>query len=142
MGNFNREGKSGRRDSNRSSDGGSRRFDRRDSGRSDNRESGRFDRRDSNRSGGRDSGRRPLEMHSVTCDKCGKTCEVPFKPTSGKPVYCSDCFRKAGDGESRTPRFSQRPSENFESDKSNRNQREFDQINEKLDKILKALDLD
>lgn len=32
------------------------------------------------------------EMHKTTCDDCGKRCEVPFKPTSSKPVYCSDCF--------------------------------------------------
>ena len=36
----------------------------------------------------------PLEMHSAVCDECGKDCELPFKPTSSKPVYCSDCFRK------------------------------------------------
>ena len=24
---------------------------------------------------------------------CGKEAQVPFRPTSGKPVYCSDCFR-------------------------------------------------
>ena len=29
----------------------------------------------------------------LICDKCGKECEVPFKPTSSKPVYCSDCFK-------------------------------------------------
>ncbi len=32
-------------------------------------------------------------MHRATCAKCGKTCEVPFKPTGDKPVYCSDCFK-------------------------------------------------
>ena len=24
--------------------------------------------------------------------KCGKECQVPFKPTEGKAVYCSECF--------------------------------------------------
>jgi CxxC-x17-CxxC domain-containing protein len=33
-------------------------------------------------------------MHDVKCDKCGKQCQVPFKPTGDKPVYCSDCFRQ------------------------------------------------
>lgn len=32
------------------------------------------------------------QMHQAVCDKCGQTCEVPFKPTSGKPVLCSNCF--------------------------------------------------
>jgi len=25
---------------------------------------------------------------------CGKECEVPFKPTEGRPVYCRDCLPK------------------------------------------------
>ena len=34
------------------------------------------------------------EMHKAVCDECKKECEVPFKPTEGKPVYCRDCFNK------------------------------------------------
>jgi len=34
------------------------------------------------------------EMHKATCSDCGAECEVPFKPTEGKPVRCQDCFRK------------------------------------------------
>jgi CxxC-x17-CxxC domain-containing protein len=34
-------------------------------------------------------------MHPATCSRCGKETEVPFQPTNGKPVYCSDCFRAA-----------------------------------------------
>ncbi len=34
------------------------------------------------------------EMHKATCAECGNECEVPFKPTEGKPVYCRDCYRK------------------------------------------------
>lgn len=43
---------------------------------------------------GRDSGRweRP-ELFRATCAECGDSCEVPFKPTGERPVYCSDCFR-------------------------------------------------
>ena len=33
------------------------------------------------------------EMFTATCSSCGKDAQVPFRPTSGKPVYCSDCFR-------------------------------------------------
>ena len=36
--------------------------------------------------------RGPREMFPATCSSCGKETEVPFRPTSGKPVYCSDCF--------------------------------------------------
>ena len=40
---------------------------------------------------GRDRGTR--EMFTATCSNCGNEARVPFRPTSGKPVYCSDCFR-------------------------------------------------
>ncbi len=48
--------------------------------------------------GGRDRGDRPAQMHKATCADCGKTCEVPFKPSGDKPVYCSDCFKKQDGG--------------------------------------------
>ncbi len=41
--------------------------------------------------GARDRG--PREMFAATCSNCGREAQVPFRPTSGKPVYCSDCFR-------------------------------------------------
>ena len=47
------------------------------------------------RFGGRRPFRRnfgPREMHKTTCSNCGKECEVPFKPTEGRPVYCKDCY--------------------------------------------------
>ena len=36
----------------------------------------------------------PREMHKATCTECGQECEVPFKPTEGKPVFCKECYRK------------------------------------------------
>lgn len=53
------------------------------------------------RSGGRSFERRgfrdrdsrgPAQMHQAVCDNCRKECEVPFRPTSGKPIFCSNCF--------------------------------------------------
>ncbi len=79
--------------------------------------SGRFDRRDSRRSS-------RIEMHEVVCDKCGEKCEVPFKPTSSKPVYCSDCFKKDDDGP------------------KGKSSSGLDEINKKLDKIMKALKIE
>jgi CxxC-x17-CxxC domain-containing protein len=43
-------------------------------------------------SGGNNFG--PREMHKAVCSECKKECEVPFKPTEGKPVYCRDCYAK------------------------------------------------
>ena len=38
--------------------------------------------------------RPPREMFEATCSSCGNVAKVPFRPTSGKPVYCTDCFAK------------------------------------------------
>ncbi|MGC8634706.1 MAG: CxxC-x17-CxxC domain-containing protein [Candidatus Limnocylindrales bacterium] len=38
--------------------------------------------------------RAPREMFPAVCSDCGRETMVPFRPTSGKPVYCNDCFAK------------------------------------------------
>ena len=37
----------------------------------------------------------PRQMFPAVCAECGKDTEVPFEPRGDKPVYCSDCYRKA-----------------------------------------------
>lgn len=118
MSDFNRNNKFDRKTPGRFHDESSKRFGRSNSPRFERRDSGRFEGRDSERSFEK-------RMHSAVCAKCGERCEVPFRPTGDKPVYCSNCFRKDGDYE---PRERRAPVRN-----------EFDQINEKLDKIMKAL---
>ena len=39
-------------------------------------------------------GSRPRELHKAVCAECKKECEVPFKPSGDRPVYCRDCFSK------------------------------------------------
>jgi CxxC-x17-CxxC domain-containing protein len=83
----------------------------------------------------RDFGRGGREMFKTVCSNCGKECEVPFRPTNGKPVYCSDCFEKMGGGRSEPRRFDDR----------NRNSQtqhspDLGAINAKLDKILSILE--
>lgn len=34
-----------------------------------------------------------VQTYPATCSKCGKDTELPFNPTSGKPVYCEECFK-------------------------------------------------
>ncbi len=88
-------------------------FKKRDFGRDDKR---RFDDRGSGRT----------QMHDAVCDKCHKDCEVPFRPTDGKPIFCSNCFDKGGKpGGQKTDDF----------------KKQFETLNFKLDKILKALDI-
>ncbi len=38
--------------------------------------------------------RSPRQMFPAVCADCGKETEVPFEPREGRPVYCSDCYRK------------------------------------------------
>lgn len=70
---------------------------------------GNFNHSNSSRGGGfnrrnfNDRGSRSVEMHKAICDKCGKECEVPFKPTSGKPVFCSNCFDRNSNSDFRRP---------------------------------------
>ncbi len=88
---------------------------------------------------GRGGDRGKIEMYDVICDKCGKNCEVPFKPTTGKPVLCSDCFRQNDRGSGSRGFSNQRrpfPSQTIQSGASSE---QLKQINEKLDKIIKTL---
>src|SRR5258708_28343649 len=32
------------------------------------------------------------QRFEITCDQCGKTDSVPFKPSSGRPVLCGESF--------------------------------------------------
>lgn len=82
-----------------------------------------------NRSNNRNSRGNDRTMYSATCDACSKECQVPFKPTGDKPIYCDDCFKSNDDGYGRR-------------EKRNSNQQEqFDKINEKLDRLLRALEI-
>lgn len=74
--------------------------------------------------------RAPMEMHDATCSECGKDCQVPFRPTGSKPVFCSECF-----GKNESPRNRERQPR---SDAGSSEQ--LKKINEKLDKILKILE--
>jgi len=81
----------------------------------------------SNRSSGRDSGKSHFQekrMYSAICTECGNKCEVPFRPTGGKPIYCSNCFGKGNNtGGKNTEQL----------------EKEFERLNAKLDTILKLL---
>ena len=47
--------------------------------------------------GGRNFSSGPREMHKATCSECKKECEVPFKPSGDRPIYCKECFSKRKD---------------------------------------------
>jgi CxxC-x17-CxxC domain-containing protein len=85
-------------------------------------------------------------MHNAICSNCGKECEVPFKPTGAKPVFCRECFQNnRTDQDSREQDFRERrdfsnrrenPSRPVESN----NNQQFENLNAKLDIILNLLE--
>jgi len=94
--------------------------------------------------GGRDFGRggssfsKPA-MHQATCAECGQSCEVPFKPTGDRPVYCSNCFKGKDATNSNRPSGRDFVKPNFrDNNDSSKDQR--DALNAKLDKILQVLE--
>lgn len=95
-------------------------------------------------------------MHKAVCSRCGKECELPFKPNGRKPVFCNDCFQKNRGGEFK--RFDDRRPGRFSSDRFQPERREerfehpaprnsdtfqykeqFNAINAKLDKIIRMM---
>ena len=40
----------------------------------------------------RDFDRAERQLFKAVCEDCGAPCEVPFRPTAGKPVFCDACF--------------------------------------------------
>ncbi len=54
----------------------------------------RFDRPRQHDRGNQDRGFRERSFTRVICADCHKECEVPFKPSGDRPVYCKDCFAK------------------------------------------------
>lgn len=44
--------------------------------------------------GGGGGMRRDKVQFQATCASCGKETTIPFKPTQGRPVYCSSCYQQ------------------------------------------------
>lgn len=133
MGNFQRGGRGGR-----PSFGGGRGGDR----------GGR-----SSFGGGRGGDRGEVTMHKAICDECHKSCEVPFKPSGDKPIYCNECFGGKKGNEDRGGRrdfkdrggkrdFNDRPARSFDNapktDQGMNSQ--IKDLNAKLDRILTILE--
>ncbi|MBI4352435.1 MAG: hypothetical protein HY593_00765 [Candidatus Omnitrophica bacterium] len=42
--------------------------------------------------------RRDRTLYEAVCADCHKVCEVPFRPSEGRAVYCKECFMKRKSG--------------------------------------------
>lgn len=137
---------------------------------------GNFDRNDrgGNRGGGFRGGngggrksfgggnRGPVTMHKAVCDKCNKNCEVPFRPSGDKPIYCNECFGGKKEGGSRNdyndrgdrkdfgnfkPRrdFEDKNSKPFTPNNTSSNisedvKKQLSEMNIKLDRLIKSIE--
>jgi CxxC-x17-CxxC domain-containing protein len=50
-------------------------------------------------------------MYSAVCADCGSKCEVPFKPSAGRSVYCKGCYSARRNNGSSAPRADMRSKE-------------------------------
>lgn len=104
-------------------------------------------------------GNREMTMHEAICADCHKPCQVPFRPTNDRPVYCRDCFAKHGGPEksrfndaprkdfsnNSRPQFnSQSPSNsnassNFSNKGNDEIKKQLEYMNTKLDNLIKVV---
>jgi len=63
------------------------------------RPSRRFDNSFRRDSGERENSFRERSFTKAICAECKTECEVPFRPSGGRPVYCKECFGKRKDRE-------------------------------------------
>jgi CxxC-x17-CxxC domain-containing protein len=94
----------------------------------------------------RDRDRERPQMHEAICSDCGKRCEVPFRPSGDKPVYCSQCFSAHRENSApnnfekrgyEKPRFQDK--DRTVNQSSNQYKEQFEALNAKLDGIIKVL---
>lgn len=104
--------------------------------------------------GGRRDDRGPVTMHKAVCDECHKNCEVPFRPSGDKPIYCNDCFGSKREGgaprrefnNDRAPRreFNDRPAPSFGKPASvsmgNDMSKQLSEMNSKLDRLINSIE--
>jgi CxxC-x17-CxxC domain-containing protein len=50
-------------------------------------------------------------MFKAICADCKKECEVPFRPSGDRPVYCRECFASRKAGNSLRPAIASKPKE-------------------------------
>ena len=91
--------------------------------------------------------RREVVMHDAVCDECHQPCQIPFRPSGDKPVYCKECFMKKGGGPSR-PSRDNGPRRDFVRPQSapsfggndNGVKTQLEAMNTKLDNLIRSID--
>ena len=106
-----------------------------------------------NRSDSRSSDRPRTEdrqMYDATCSNCGDKCQIPFRPTQGRDVFCSRCFDMQSGSDSRGAdrrperKSFDRPTQDRDDNRGRINdapnyKAQFEALNAKMDRILSLL---
>ena len=101
-----------------------------------------------------DRDRNPVASYRATCAKCGSPCEVPFRPISGRPIYCHNCFQAQKDGGDsrggdRFPRRDYNINKTFDKSDFRNNaaggnssglKEQMEMLNVKMDRLIKAVE--
>lgn len=96
--------------------------------------------RDQRSFGGKGFEKGPVTMHKVTCDECGNACEVPFKPSSDKPVFCDSCFGGKRENKRGGDRFGNKRSGPSSNDGEMKEMKKMlNELNMKLDVIIEFI---
>jgi len=97
---------------------------------------------------------REVTMHDAVCAECKQTCQVPFRPTNERPVYCKDCFTKRGGPDNKSD-FKSAPRRDFDRRDDRRSdtrpaftpntgdgevKKQLESLNFKLDKLIKLFE--
>lgn len=101
------------------------------------------------RGGDRDRG--PVTMHRAVCADCGQSCEVPFRPTGDKPVFCNNCFGGKREGGDRRDSRSSEPRREFNTDRptissskpaegSNEIKKQLNELGMKIDRLVLSIE--
>jgi len=102
------------------------------------------------RGGNRGGDRGEITMHKAVCDECHKSCEVPFRPSNDKPIYCSECFGSKRGADDRGPKrdfgdraprreFNDRPAQSF-APAGDDVKKQLAEIRTKLDRLTSAVE--
>ena len=97
--------------------------------------------------GGFRGDRGPVVMNKAVCDQCHQPCEVPFRPTAGKPVYCNACFggkKEMGPRKDFNPNYKTPPRTDFGADvkkvSGEEIKKQIEVLNVKIDKLTKVIE--
>jgi CxxC-x17-CxxC domain-containing protein len=82
-----------------------------------------------------------VKLYDAVCSKCGKKCQVPFRPSNDRPVYCKDCFGAPQQSTTGAKTFTSATSEARPEGKTIADlTRQIAAMNTKIDTMLKILE--